>query len=205
MKKVVLLASSLALAGLSSSALANGIYLGAAYNNQKLSPQETNAGSFSVKTVDLVAGYQVNQYFSVEASVVVSSNDDLFEAKDASYFTQEYVDIDSQWSLKAKGTYPISDAFSVFAYASYLDTEIKGEFVEFRLDENGATTGISARGSFAFSDSGVGFGLGAQYNFNENWAVYADYSLHPDFEIKVGESSTKIDHDSFSFGVTYKF
>lgn len=99
MKKVVLLVSSLALAGLSSSALANGIYLGAAYNNQKLSPQEADAGSFSVKTVDLVAGYQVNQYFSVEASVVVSSNDDLFEAKDAYYFTQEYVDIDNQWSL----------------------------------------------------------------------------------------------------------
>ena len=205
MKKVVLLASSLALAGLSSSALANGIYLGAAYNNQKLSPKEADAGSFSVKTVDLVAGYQVNQYFSVEVSFVVSSNDDLSEEKDANFSNQEYVDIDSQWSLKAKGTYPVTDAFSVFAYASYVDTEIKGEFIEYQLDENGATTGTPSRGTFAFSDSGVGFGLGAQYNFNENWALYVDYSLHPDFEIKGDDSSAKIDHDSFSFGVTYKF
>ena len=115
------------------------------------------------------------------------------------------MDIDSQWSLKAKGTYPVSDALSVFAYVSYLDTKIKGEFTEYLLDENGAITDISSRGTFTFSDSDVGFGLGAQYNFSENWALYTDYSLHPDFDIKVGESSTKIDLDSFSFGLTYKF
>lgn len=205
MKKVVLLASSLVLAGLSTSALAEGVYLGAAYNNQKLSPKAADAGSFSVKTVDLVAGYQVNKYFSVEASVVVSSNDDLSEERDANYINQEYVDIDSQWTLKAKGTYPVTDAFSVFAYASYVDTEIKGEFIEFQLDDSGATTGVPSRGNFAFSDSGVGFGLGAQYNFNEDWALYAEYGFHPEFEIKVEDSSSKIDHDSVSFGVTYKF
>ena len=101
----------------------------------------------------------------------------MFKETDAYNFTQEYVDIDSQWTLKAKGTYPVSDALSVFAFVSYLDTKIKGGFTEYLLDENGATTDISSRGTFTFSDSDVGCGLGAQYNFSENWALYTAYSL----------------------------
>ncbi|MBT1063275.1 outer membrane beta-barrel protein [Bowmanella sp. Y26] len=96
-------------------------YLGALYNAQDISTDGRDFNAFGI-----TAGYQFNNYFSVESRFSkgtsgYSTSYDALETSNRRYKE----DIDSQVALLAKGSYPILDNFEIYALVGYTNTKIE--------------------------------------------------------------------------------
>lgn len=165
-------AMTLALCAMTSSALAEGLYVAVdggvmGYSNTRVLSFwgiDFNPGA----AISLGGGYNFNNYFGVEAGYSKSGESTI----------NTYGFINSKETLKSSaaqlavvGTFPFNDRFSLFGKVGTANTKIDYTYSSF-----GTTASASA------SKSHVMFGIGGQYNFNKHWGLrvqYIDYGKTP--------------------------
>ncbi|NPA27712.1 MAG: porin family protein [Epsilonproteobacteria bacterium] len=126
--------------------------------------------------VMLLAGYNFNKYFSVEARASTS-----IAQKDFTKLTS--------FSLFAKPQYPVTENLTLYALLGYGYVKLD--------DYDGSNVDVS-EGAFQW-------GLGASYDINNKWSVFVDYtSLGKDVDGTI-LTSNEADIDSINVGVIYKF
>ncbi|MCP4325600.1 MAG: porin family protein [Alteromonadales bacterium] len=134
--------------------------MGAQYSAQEL----TSLPNRDFQTAGVVAGYQYNQFFSLETrfntgtsgySSYPFSVDGLSDAE----YKEE---IDTQASLFIKGSYPISNSFNIYALAGLTKSKYEITTTNNYTDLEGNTT-VTYPSLINFSESGFSYGLGLNY------------------------------------------
>ncbi|MGB5505465.1 MAG: porin family protein [Sulfurovum sp.] len=174
-----------------------GFYIGAAYGWNNLSMDHDADTALTTTSVDadfgafmIDAGYKFNPYIAVEGrySFGISSSNDLGWTNGLS----SDVTVDS-WGLYVKPMYPVTDAINIYALLGYGSTS--------------ADYDNPAGGTFTSDDiDGFSWGIGADYAFTDNWAVFIDYSsIVDDEDTRVNLYGTNVSVDNINFGVNYTF
>jgi len=162
---------------------AGGFYLGGAYGN--INADITNSlaavdDSASISSFMLQVGYEISPYFAVEGRAWFGGSDDITNSTGTTTYS---VDADA-WGIFLKPTYPVTDAFDLYALLGYGDANVQ-----------------VSPALYSGDTEGFQWGLGLSYDVMENLAVFADYvNLYND---TVG--TTDITADAWNLGVTYKF
>lgn len=156
MKKTALaiLLASMAMpsfASVDTTAFSGEVLLGYANHDVSGAPYSDNVFSYGIR-----GAYQVNDNFAIEASY-----QELGEAEDNVADSTLKVDV-SALMLGIKGMYPLQNGFSVVGRLG---------FSSLTLDLSDSSGSISDDGTELY------FGLGAQYDINEQFYVGAEYSF----------------------------
>src|SRR2546421_1345522 len=197
MKKVVFAATLAATVVLPSIAMAqmsrptlSSAYIGAGVGQAKAKDGCTGVGGgVSCDDEDtafrLFGGYQVNRNFAAELGYA-----DLGKVK----ATAGAVNADikaSAWDLSAIGSFPVANQFSLFGRLGLFVSEAK----------------LGGTSSGKKTTNGLTFGLGAQYDFNRNIGVRAEWQRYND--IKARNQATgaegKSDYDVLGVSLLYRF
>ncbi|MEA2047109.1 MAG: porin family protein [Campylobacterota bacterium] len=171
-----------------------GFYLGLAYGWQNLTLDNTVPGDGNLDadfgSIMIDAGYKFNPYIAVEGRYWfgLSSSNDLSWKSDLN----SDITVDS-WALYVKPMYPVTDAINIYALLGYGSTD-----VTYDIPTGGSLTSDSV--------DGFSWGIGADYAFTDNWAVFIDYTS------AINDESVYVDGDKFdasvdmvNFGVNYTF
>ena len=155
-------------------------------------------GQDRLGNIDLLAGYIINDYLAVEGRYATTFTD------------EDRVELSSQWSLFIKPMYKFEDDedrakgedyWAVYGLLGYGNTTFDGV--------NGANVDVD--------DGGFQWGIGLSYTFREYtnkddyqyrdvWTLFADYtSIGRDMSGYYYNGARKIDADSFTVGLIYKF
>jgi len=142
-----------ALASLGAQADGNG------YVEAGLTQLTLSSGGYSVKPSNALVrvGYQFTRNFSAELLGAASVSSDTLAG--ASF------KVDSAYGAYLKGQIEVAPKFELFARLGWL-----------RATLTGSAPGIS----LTSSDSGVSYGVGAQYLFTNSWYLQGDYASYYD-------------------------
>jgi len=175
-------------------AKAGGFYLGLAYGWQNLTLDNTVPGNGGLDadfgSIMIDAGYKFNPYIAVEGRYWfgLSSSNDLSWKSDLN----SDITVDS-WGLYVKPMYPVSPAMNIYALLGYGSTD-----VTYDIPNGGSLTSDSV--------DGFSWGIGADYAFTDNWAVFIDYTeAINDESVYVGAHKFDASVDMVNFGVNYTF
>jgi opacity protein-like surface antigen len=139
----------------------------------------------------VLAGYQINDYFSIEGRLTNSLDD-------VSYNDVDIADYDlTNAALYAKVMYPIAltqeNITSIYALLGYGETTIDGATTEYKSD-------------------GIQWGVGVSHNINKNISIFADYTqlaLEDEYDINsvtaTHPDEDELDVSTLNVGVAYKF
>ncbi len=156
MKKTALaiLLASMAMpsfASVDTTAFSGEVLFGYANHDASGSPFSDSVFSYGIR-----GGYQVNENFAIEASY-----QELGEAEDSNGVNTLKMDA-SALMLGVKGIYPLQNGFSVVG----------------RLGLSSLTLDLSdSTGSISDDGTELYFGIGAQYDINEQFYVGAEYTF----------------------------
>jgi len=192
----ILLASSFATSALAS----DNKYVGALYSKQEMSYNDK-----SLNTVGLVGGYQFNNYISLEGrfSMGTSGLSEVYETPDSPGTVKiEYKeDFDNQAAVLIKASYPVSQSLNFYALAGYAKTKLEVT-LKYTVDSPDLNQGISTS-KRSFSDGGFSYGVGFNYQLNEQFSLFVDYNVLPDFDVIAHNS--KRNWENISLGINYHF
>ncbi|MCD6654215.1 MAG: porin family protein [Sulfurovum sp.] len=158
--------------------------LGYAYMNMNIDEIQREEADISAHSALLLAGYNYNQYFGLEARYAMNIGDPEFDG----YGEDDDPDGDfTNAAIYLKAMYPF-EKINVYALLGYgqvtLDTTESGDH----------------------SESGFQWGLGANYAITENIGVFADYTrLYDDEGFDGAFLGQDVVVDSINLGVTYTF
>jgi opacity protein-like surface antigen len=216
MNKVIPLAITLATAIYipSVSAIENSDwYFGVLYSSQDIS---INGREFS--SVGGTVGYLYNEYISFETRVsfgVSGYSEEYFdfdrEALENDIYTLVPVgfveqDIDTQIAFLIKASYPITNDFSIYALAGLSVTQSSLKGSSWGGNSDGSLESIAYDDSF--TDNGFSYGAGLNYQLNQNFNLFIDYQVLPEFErysFLASTNSNAKDWSNISIGVNYFF
>jgi opacity protein-like surface antigen len=173
-------------------------YLGLAYGMANVESTDSETfGSITAtttvvdidySTVMLQAGYKFNPYIALEGRY-------WFGLENSYNFFNGATAVDASidsWGVYVKPQYPITESFDVYALLGYANSDITVN-----------------NGPVAYnpdSVDGFSWGLGADYFFTDNVAVFVDYVNMYDDTVGLtptGERTTSV--ETVNFGVTYQF
>lgn len=150
-----------------------GFYIGGAYGygTMEVDNEDDNFNAFMVQT-----GYKMNPYVSFEGRY-------WFTSGDGWNGTGQDFSADT-WGIYVKPSYPITDAFDLYALLGYAsaDPEINSQKPDYDTD-------------------GFSWGVGASYDITPHVGLFVDYTNLYD-DTNNGES---LKVDTWNFGVSYKF
>lgn len=150
----------------------------------------------SVSSVMLQAGYKFNDYVAIEGRYWAGGTTDRVLV---SPFVEADVDIDA-WGLYVKPMYPVTEAFNIYALLGYASSTYDAQFY------SGSVSGSFNNG---VDYDGFSWGIGAEYEFNESWALFVDYTvLYDDSSDNLVNGVAyreDVTLDTWNFGVTYSF
>jgi len=198
MKAKLIIASTLAATIYSPISSANdNWYLGALYNVQEISLHKRD---FTV--AGLIAGYKYNDFFALETRLAKgkSGYTSIYDNPNSPYGSYNE-DIDSQLSILIKASYPVFDSVKVYALAGYSKTKLDITGLSQINDANGNITGDYPFKHSEITD-GFSYGLGFNYQITEQFNVFMDYQVLPDFEPARYYSNS---WQSTTIGVNYAF
>ncbi len=165
------------------AAQAEGAYIGASVGSAE---SKLSTNGISLKDSDtgfkLTAGYDFTKNFGVEVGYAdlgkpsIAAGGDRATAEPRSYY------------LAGTATYPIDEAFSVFAKAGVTNNHTKL-----------GATGVPTE---KFTHTAAILGVGAAYNFTKNIAGVIEYE---NFGKTVDEQGGNLKSDMVSIGLRYKF
>ena len=169
-------------------------YVGAQYSAQEL----TSLPDRDFQTAGVVAGYQYNQFFSLETRFNTgTSGYSSYPFSVDGFSDAEYKEkIDTQASLFIKGSYPIFNSFNIYALAGLTKSKYEITTTNSYTDLEGNTT-VTYPSLIKFSESGFSYGLGLNYQLTDAFTVFVDYKVLPEL---MGSS-----WKSTSLGVSYSF
>ena len=164
-----------------------GFYLGLGFGWLS-ADREVNVGGVKVAVGSddytqymLQAGYKFNSYVTLEGRYWGAIDDSSFIYDNI----QRTAEVDA-WGIYVKPMYPVSDAFDIYALLGYANSDFSGTSV-------GDLDGFS-------------WGLGAAYNFNENWSIFIDYTeLYDDDDTTAAGHNQDTSLDVTTLGFSYKF
>jgi opacity protein-like surface antigen len=166
-----------------------GWYVGGSVGQSKIDCSTGGVAGVSCDDSDtafrVLGGYQFNKYLGAELGYA-----DLGKATLSAAGLSASVEAKA-WDLVAVGRVPVADRFSLF-----------GKLGMYRADSDlSSNTALIPASSDDNTD--VTYGLGAQYDFNKNLGVRAEWQQYK----KVGSDSTggEGDVDVMSVGVVYRF
>jgi len=134
-------------------------------------------GQDRLGNIDLLAGYEFHRHFAVEARYTTS-------------FTKRHFTEMEGWSIFAKPKYPITWDFTLYGLLGYGNVQ---------LDK-------TVNYGFQMDESGLQWGLGLSYMFNEYFDFFADYKfLANEFDGFYNNLRKELSVDSFTEGVICKF
>ncbi len=172
-------------------------YLGALYNAQEISIHGRDFNAAGV-----TAGYQYNQYFSVETRFAAgTSGYSSFYGTPAEQRGAYSEDIDNQAALLLKASYPVFGSVQVYGLAGYTKTKLEISGVGQYNDAAGNVTGDYPY-KLKQSQSGFSYGLGVSYHISEGLYVFIDHQTLPDFEPNANYSRN---WKSTTMGLNYSF
>ena len=191
-----------------------GLYLGLAYSVLNATStdywgvngvdMEENYIDTDFSEVMIQAGYKINDFVAIEGRYWFGIEDTI--AGDIANIGG-LVDFDSSvdaWGIYVKPMYPVSEAFNIYALLGYAGTEY----------DVSATDGRTTADWNSDTLDGFSWGLGAEYAFSNNVAIFIDYTNLYDDEIDhvvtdrngVDRAATwENEVDTINFGVTYNF
>jgi len=163
----------------------SGFYMGLGYTylNLNIEADGEEADAYTSASTFL-AGYKFNQYIAVEGRYVpqfagVDFDGDTVEASVYNL------------ALYAKGMYPVTEAFDIYALLGFGMTELEVEF----------TPNTESRSDTAFQ-----WGLGASYDLSTQTSLFIDYSvMYNDTGFDGELDGVDLYLDAWTFGMTYKF
>ena len=178
-------------------------YLGLGYGamDAKLSTDllDINKESDTFNQVMLQAGYKFNDYVAIEGRYYIGTDNNSWNWYDGvSALNTQSVSADS-WDIFVKPMYPVTDAFDIYALLGYGETKFDYSW--------GRSTNFGDTGGFAW-------GLGAAYNFSDNWSVFVDYIDQEDGDLKdtyvtaaglIVPVNMDLEFETWTVGVTYTF
>lgn len=133
--------------------------------------------------VKLFLGYSFNEYFALEASYidlgeastsVTGSGLDSFATPFTGTIEGEF-EVDG-FALSAVGSYPFTDAFSIFGKAGVFKYE-----TDFKASLS-TSLGLSVSVSDDESGTEITYGVGLNYRFNDNFSLRAEWERFPELE-----------------------
>jgi|GEM_PF-1755993 len=206
MKKVLSVAA-VALALSATAAQAHeGLYVGGNFqmgNFNLEAPSDINAnlkdaigGKYSAATLNLVAGYDFNQYFAVEGRVGIPSSSET--SSYGGLVTLEGKPKTS-YALFGKGTLPITEMFSVYALAG-----VGASPYQVDLSYNIPTVG-SGKETVNFDGVSLQYAAGVEVNFTQSIAMTAEYGMYGYGKKDIAGKEAKYDTTGFNIGLKYKF
>ncbi len=198
MKKILPLTFTILASTYGATASAdNHWYLGALYNAQEISMQGRD-----FNTAGIIAGYTFNEYFAIETRLATgTSGYSSFYGTQESKVEDYSEDIDSQTSIFIKASYPFFESFNVYGLAGYTKTKIEVNGLGQSIDPNGNIS-ESYPVNYTKSESGFSYGVGLNYQLNEQFNIFVDYQILPDFEPFPNISKS---WQSTTVGVNYYF
>ncbi len=129
-------------------------------------------------------GYRLNDYFAVEGEIGFGLGGDDFDrvipvdvlGTPVNVNANVSLDVDNYYIGFARGIYPVSDEFDIFARIGYGEATADGTIVA-------SAAGFTATGEDSLSESGFAYGVGGQYNLTANDGIRADYTRLDDTDI----------------------
>ncbi|MEX0336666.1 outer membrane protein [Vibrio tubiashii] len=209
MKKVL----SVAAVALALSATAvqahEGLYVGGNFQmgnfdlklpDNRPEAQENIGGKYTAATLNIVAGYDFNQYFAVEGRVGIPSSSET-SSKGLAGVGSISIEGKPQtsYAVFGKGTLPLTDMFSVYAMAGFGSSPYK---IEATVKPSGEP---EEKGSEKFDGVSLQYAAGVEVNFTQNIAMTAEYGMYGYGKKKFGNDEVKYDTTGFNIGVKYKF
>jgi len=165
-------------------------YVGTQYHQHKVSSKEDDANDSSkLGSISLVGGYQFSPFWALEFRHHVSAKDDTETYPNETYRLK----LAAQQQLFLKGSYPVTDQFSVYGLLGYGRTKLQLDFSE--LENNTLFTG-----RMDFSKTGFTAGFGGEYQFAPQWSATIEYVRNPNINSIGG-----LKLDSLALGVNYRF
>lgn len=184
---------------------ASAFYIGLGYGGMKakLSTDllNINKTSDTFNQVMLQAGYNFNEYIAIEGRYYIGTDNSSWNWYDgqvgAPILGGQSVSADA-WDIFVKPMYPVTDSFDIYALLGYGETSFDYSW--------GRSTNFGDTGGFAW-------GLGAKYDFSDNWSVFVDYIDQEDgglndFYLVNGvlvPVNLDVDFDTWTVGVSYTF
>jgi opacity protein-like surface antigen len=173
---------------------ASAFYIGLGYGGMKAKLDtdlfNINKHSDTFNQVMFQAGYSFNEYIAIEGRYYWGTdNSDWSHWHAWSPLRSQNVSADS-WDIFVKPMYPVTDSFDIYALLGYGETSFDYSYGESNFGDTG----------------GFAWGLGAKYDFSDNWSVFVDYIDQEDGNLGgLVNNFIDIDFDTWSVGVTYTF
>ena len=169
----------------------SGFYIGLGYTYLNLNLEIDEDGGHEIdldtSATTFLAGYKFNPYIALEGRYIPQFAGADFDGDsiEASFYNL---------GLYAKGMYPVTNAFDIYALVGYGIT---------------STTIEEGSDSEDFSDNGFQWGIGASYDLSEHTSLFIDYSvLYNDNsfdDLLASDDNIDLYLDAITFGMTYKF
>jgi len=162
-------------------------YLGMGVANKQMNDEKTDE-TFESTDITLLAGYRYNAYVGAEVRYAKEISDVEYSHGSTNNADNDAYDS----SFEALGaylklSYPI-EAFSPYALLGYASTSMDNLEGDSRSEE------------------GFSWGVGATYQLNPNWSLFADYILLYDDKGFDGRATADtLTIDTFTLGVHYAF
>jgi hypothetical protein len=223
MKKLLLLTFTILVFTYASSVCADdNWYLGASYNAHEIQRggDDFNPAGISYNThaiqrdVDnfnaagIIAGYQYNEYVALEARFNKGTSGYKFNYNISEFPDAEYTeDIDMQASLLIKASYPLLESFNVYILAGYTKTLREINDFNAYYDSHISRWITHTYRNFKM-DSGFSYGIGFNYQLNEQFNAFIDYQILPGLEhthTLIGNEKQSRYWKSTAIGFTYSF
>ncbi|OHU85027.1 MULTISPECIES: porin family protein [Pseudoalteromonas] len=195
--KVLLPAAMIMLgAAYTQNAMASDVYVGALYNQQDI-----DAPGNDFNTAGIVLGYQLNEYVAFEGRFATGTSGVLARTT-ATDFSHSYKeDMDLQSSLLLKLTYPIADGLNVYGLAGYTRSKIEFESKGIQTNELGNVV-LEYHNESSWTRGGLSYGIGVEYQLNDNFTVFVDHQILPDFDVAIAYDQK---WKSTTVGFAYRF
>lgn len=138
-------------------------------------------------TVAIRGGYEFTDWLAIEARYGVGTGDSKDrEALGPFTFTQKF-EVEQYYGVYGRLTLPNSTLFKPYVIAGYTEAEL-----DWRLDMNGTRLD-----SDSIKDDAFSYGVGVNLEFNEHFAVNAEYMRLLD--------DGDVDVDGLTVGLSYRF
>ena len=132
------------------------------------------------------AGYKFNDYVAVEGRYWFGLESSISDWNINTSANDVTIDA---WGIYVKPMYPVTEAFNVYALLGYASADFEQH----------------SRNYVSDSVDGFSWGLGADYSFTDNVAVFIDYTSIYNDEKSYATGEVDYEIDTWNFGVTYTF
>jgi len=172
----------------------SSFFIGLGISNMELSNDATDE-AFSSKAVVLQMEYQYNRYIGILGRYAFNIGSADYSHGRTS--NPDYVDYPTDFSnvgIYLKGIYPVGN-FSPYLLLGYGEVELTNAPLS-------GGSGINAN----LSESGLQWGLGLDYTFNDKLSIFVDYvQMYDDKGFDGIATDADVTADMWTIGVSYRF